>query len=145
MERGAAWRGMQSCKEGCMGYNQECWGGQGGMWRCRVECSRAGTHLVCGDLERRVAQVDQEGQGDPAAPRIRYQGDPEVLEALVAQQYCPPWDPRQCERTSVGAKPPGMPPPTVPPLHSPPYEVLTGSPGYPWGPGGPGSPETPGL
>lgn len=60
-------------------------------------------------------QEGQEGQGGPAAPRIRSQEDPEVLEVPVAQQYCPPWDPRQCERTPVGAKPLGMPPP----LHLP--------------------------
>lgn len=91
-------------------------GWQGGMWGCRADCSRAGTHLVCGDLGRRVAQEDQEGQGGPAAPHIRYQGDPEVLEAPVDQQCCPPWDPRRCERISVGAKPPGMPPPTATPF-----------------------------
>lgn len=108
MERCAVRGGMQSCKEGCMGYKQGCCG-------CREGCSRAGAHLVCGDLERKVARVDQEGQGGPAAPRIPHQGDPEVLEAPVAQQYCPPWDPRQCERTSVGANPRGM----LPPLHPP--------------------------
>lgn len=78
MERRAVWGGMQSCKEGCMGYEQGC-------CRCREGCSRAGTDLVCGDLGRKVAQAVQEGQGGPAAPCIPYQGDPEVLEAPVAQ------------------------------------------------------------
>lgn len=65
----------------------------------REGCSEASTHLVCGDLGRRVDQGGQEGQGGPVAPHIQYQGGPEVQEVLVAQQYCLPWDPRQCKRT----------------------------------------------
>jgi len=92
-----------------------------GYRRSREGCRGTGTHLVCGGLGRRVDRGAQEGQGALAAPRIRYQGGPEVQGAPAAQRYCPPWDPRQCE-SIPGTKHPGM----LPPPHAP-------SPPVPWG------------